>query len=234
MGGGYITIRPSGTSGRLIIKKRNILINLVKLINGHMRTPKIEALHRLINWINVKNNESIPLLGLDKIALHESSWLSGMLEADGSFYLNWKTGKNNLSIGIIYYLTISQKQTYNRKLDPNMNIDNFPHMEKIAKVFNSRVINIERKKETYVEKAYVVKTDKIESKILMFEYLNKFPLFGYKYFAQTGLFKIHDLILRKEHKTEIGQQKLYEYKKFMKIGADSGVEFTHLDNFYKS
>lgn len=69
LGGGYITIRPNGTSGRLIIKKREILINLVKLINGHMRTPKIEALHRLINWINVRNNESIPLLGRDKTPL---------------------------------------------------------------------------------------------------------------------------------------------------------------------
>lgn len=69
-----------------------------------------------------------------------------MLEADGSFYLNWKLGKNNLPIGVIYFLTLSQKQTYNRKLDPNMNVDNLSHMEEIAKVFNSRVINIERKK----------------------------------------------------------------------------------------
>lgn len=115
-----------------------------------------------------------------------------------------------------------------------MNIDNLPHLEKMAKVFNSRVIHIERKKETYVEKAYAVKTDKIESKILMFEYLNKFPLFGYKYFAQISLFKVPDLIRRKEHKTEISRQKLDEYKRSMKIDANSGVEFTHLDNFYRN
>jgi hypothetical protein len=94
---------------RLIIKKREILINLVKLINGHMRTPKIEALHRLINWINVRNNESIPLLGRDKTPLQESSWLSGMLEADGSFYLNWKLGKNNFPIGVTYFFNSKSK-----------------------------------------------------------------------------------------------------------------------------
>lgn len=77
LGGGYITIRPNGQSGRLIIKNRDILINLVKLINGHMRTPKIEAFHRLINWINLNNNELIPLHGIDKTPLHESSWLLG-------------------------------------------------------------------------------------------------------------------------------------------------------------
>ena len=46
--GGYITIRPNERSGGLTIKKRAILIKLVKMINGHMRTPKIEALHRII------------------------------------------------------------------------------------------------------------------------------------------------------------------------------------------
>lgn len=68
------------------------------------------------------------------------------LEADGSFYLNWKIGKKDLPIGITYYLTISQKQTYNRKLDPNMNIYNLSHMEEITKVFRSKVVNVERKK----------------------------------------------------------------------------------------
>jgi hypothetical protein len=51
-------------------------------------TPKIEALHRLINWINLKRNEAIPLLGIDLSPLNESTWLSGMLEADASFYLD--------------------------------------------------------------------------------------------------------------------------------------------------
>jgi hypothetical protein len=47
--GGFISIRSNGQSGRLIIRKQIVLLKLVKLLNGHMRTPKIEALHRLIN-----------------------------------------------------------------------------------------------------------------------------------------------------------------------------------------
>jgi len=27
-------------------------IKIIKIINGYMRTPKIEALHRAINWYN--------------------------------------------------------------------------------------------------------------------------------------------------------------------------------------
>ena len=33
----------------LVIKKKKDLYNLITLINGYMRTPKIEALHRLID-----------------------------------------------------------------------------------------------------------------------------------------------------------------------------------------
>jgi hypothetical protein len=73
LGGGYITIRPNGQSGRLTIKKKDVLLKLINLINGHMRTPKIEALHRAIRWINLKHNTSILLLGLDTTPLSESS-----------------------------------------------------------------------------------------------------------------------------------------------------------------
>jgi LAGLIDADG DNA endonuclease family protein len=47
--GGYIVLRKNNKSGRLIIKKKSVLLKLINLINGYMRTPKIEALHRLID-----------------------------------------------------------------------------------------------------------------------------------------------------------------------------------------
>jgi hypothetical protein len=46
---------------------------IINLINGRMRTPKIEALHRAIAWINEKDNSFIPILGLDKSALDSNS-----------------------------------------------------------------------------------------------------------------------------------------------------------------
>ena len=46
-----------------------------------MRTPKIEALHRLINWYNNRYNTKISIIGLDETPLQSNSWLSGMLVA---------------------------------------------------------------------------------------------------------------------------------------------------------
>jgi hypothetical protein len=48
------------------------------------------------------------------------------------------------SSGITYYLYISQKQHYERKVDSSVNESNFSHMEDIAKLVNSRVISIEK------------------------------------------------------------------------------------------
>ena len=55
-----------------ILAKEEVL-KVINLINGHMRTPKIEALHRAIRWINEKDNSSIPCLGLDKSSLDSNS-----------------------------------------------------------------------------------------------------------------------------------------------------------------
>src|SRR5690606_6903578 len=66
------------------------VFKLINYINGYMRTPKIEALHRAINWYNaynqtnqnniLKNDEldfNINLLPLDKSPINSNSWLAG-------------------------------------------------------------------------------------------------------------------------------------------------------------
>ncbi|KAG1174269.1 hypothetical protein G6F70_005049 [Rhizopus microsporus] len=65
----------------------------VKLINGKMRTPKIEALHRLINWLNNKNidKEFIVCLGLDSSPLDSNSWFAGFSDADSYFQIRNST-----------------------------------------------------------------------------------------------------------------------------------------------
>lgn len=61
--GGYIQYR-NGTSCHLHIKGAKLLL-LIDLINGSFRTPKIEALHRLILWYNGYYGTNIPLRPLD-------------------------------------------------------------------------------------------------------------------------------------------------------------------------
>lgn len=62
------------------------LLLLITLINGNMRTNKIFTLHKLIDWLNIKNKDlNIEKKGLNTNSLLSDAWLSGFIEADGSF-----------------------------------------------------------------------------------------------------------------------------------------------------
>lgn len=83
-----------------------------------MRTPKIEALHRMIDWLNARLtssklqlNKSKPLikLGLDVSPLGDNPWLSGFIEADGNFYSLFTINSQGIAEGIRHYMRISQK-----------------------------------------------------------------------------------------------------------------------------
>lgn len=104
-------------------------------------------------------------------------------------------------------------------------------MQLIAELFKAKITNIERVKDKYIERAYEVRTDKIESKIMLFDYLNKFPLFGYKYFAHINLEIIHNLVLNKEHKLTDGKDKIILHKDLMKYNDTNN--WNHLNNFYR-
>jgi hypothetical protein len=234
LGGGYILIRKNNKSGRLFIKKKTVLLKLINLINGYMRTPKIEALYRLIDWFNNENNYTIKKEELDISDLDKNSWLSGFIEADGNFYLKWEISEKSKSlrpIKFLYYMRLSQKQIYTRRIDSNIKECNLNYMTRIAEYLKTSVIYINRKRMNFEENSYLVRTDKLESKEQMFFYFNKYPLFGYKYFAESNLEKIHFLIRNSEHKTEKGKLKLIEYTQLMKYNEVLHT-WEHLDKFY--
>lgn len=72
------------------------LHSLCQRINGKIRTPKIEALHRLIHFVNEYNKfERLDLLSLDySNLLSNAAFLSKLIELKNSMntkrnYFNW-------------------------------------------------------------------------------------------------------------------------------------------------
>ena len=66
--------------------------NFAVLLKGNMRTPKIEALYRLIDWLNARSTDGFKIykLNLDNSWLGSNPWLSGFIESDGNFYCEFK------------------------------------------------------------------------------------------------------------------------------------------------
>lgn len=70
------------------IQKIKDVIKIINLINGYMRTPKIEALHRAIKWYNDHYNINIKSLGLDQSPINSNARLAGFTDGDGNFSIN--------------------------------------------------------------------------------------------------------------------------------------------------
>lgn len=65
------------------------IVAIVNLINGKMRTPKIEALYRLIDHLNARfPSSNLVKLPLDESPLGENAWLAGFSEGDCSFQVS--------------------------------------------------------------------------------------------------------------------------------------------------
>ena len=84
------------------------------MLNGNIKRPKVEALHQIIKWYNLNYNSKLKALGLDLSPIQNNNWLSGYIDADGSFYLNWLYDKKNLPTSLQYYMRLSQKQSYDK------------------------------------------------------------------------------------------------------------------------
>lgn len=78
---------PNANAYVLTFNSKESIFLIMSLINGKMRTPKIHALYRLIDWINNQQSEDsfIPKLLLNSEPLGSNPWLAGFIEGDGSF-----------------------------------------------------------------------------------------------------------------------------------------------------
>lgn len=210
--GGYIQYR--GNACILYIKQKDQLYRLILLINGNMRTPKIEALHQLIIWFNKKHNLSIPLLGLDHSLLIENSWLAGYLDADGGFYFNWALNDKKIVINLQYYLRISQRQNYHTPtLLSKVGSSYFYILNKIANYLGVSLRSVTRQRKTgYLEKAFEVRSGSYIANYIITSYLLKYPLFSYKYLGIDVFTQLLQLSKNKNYKGKNGNTLLSELK----------------------
>ena len=87
--------RKKGTNAYIFtINKFEGIILIVKIINGYMRTPKIYALYRLIDWLNSRFDLEIEKKNKDLSNINSNSWLAGFIDANGHFSVRTSLGSN--------------------------------------------------------------------------------------------------------------------------------------------
>jgi hypothetical protein len=211
--GGSILINKNKTYIIYSIQKHDELVTWVNLINGYFRTPKIEALHRLINFFNDNNLVKVyfELKNIDESKIDSNSWLTGFSDADGNFNINISKRKNTMRIQLSF--RIEQKQLTNRLINDNLGSPSYINIcLKIAKYFNVSLYTRTRKLNDKEFLMYLIVTHNSESHRLVCDYFQKYPLLSSKHLNYLDWSIIYYLQKEKKHLTPEGYSRCIEIK----------------------
>ena len=214
LGKGFIAKRKSNCIELRFSEKKTIL-KIVTLINGKFRTPKIDQLHKLIDWLNNKYSMAISKLPLDNSPLDVNSWLTGFIEADGGFYIRFSLKQ------IICKFSLEQRMIY-----PKTGESYYTILNNICIFLNVKlsVRNRLNKKNSY----YQIRVENQNSTKILIDYLNKYPLLSSKYLDFLEWEKSFRIISKKEHMTEQGKELILAAKNNMN-DSRTNFNWSHLN-----
>lgn len=125
---GHIRYKQKENACVLIVSPVKGLKKIILLINGELRTPKVNQLHKIIDWINVNHSSNIIKKSVNKESNFNNSWLAGFVDADVSFGIRHTKIENKAKKRqISCRLRIEQ-----RMVDPITNESYFYILTKIA------------------------------------------------------------------------------------------------------
>ena len=160
------------------ISEKNKLIEMINLINGKFRTPKVKYLYKAIDHINLLYNTNIEKFPLDDSSLGSNAWLAGFTCTDGHFQISledvYRFNKEYVSLvpkraRVKCTFSIKQRVVY------NLTGDSFvPIMKKIADFFQCKL-----KYESKNEVTFQAQTD--SKHYLIKSYFDKYLLMTSKY-----------------------------------------------------
>lgn len=167
------------------INNQEGILKWVGLLNGNMRTPKINSLYKLIDWLNGKYpNLKISKLPLSSNPLNSDAWLSGIIESDGHFSVRSTIKGKGKYPKIECNFELSQRQR------DHLGFNNKEFLTNIAIFLKTSLKNTREKTKN---PQYRLRTNNIESNLILKFYLIDFPLFGSKHLDYKNWVEIVNL-----------------------------------------
>lgn len=236
------TIYKKKDAGHILwqIKKLEDVIKIINIINGYMRTPKIEALHRAINWLNEFSAPpafgcNINCLNLDLSPIDSNAWLSGFTDGDGNFSINLIDRKKNGKITrkrVQTFFRLELRQTYHRYISVELGgASYFPILNKIASYLGVNLLSRTREQNDKVFYAFMIISHSAASHEKIINYFNLFPLYSSKYLAFKDWSYVVELSKLRAGKV-LTPEEILEVKKIKEQFNSKRklFDFSHLDN----
>jgi hypothetical protein len=238
LGYGSLEVIQSKKAVKVIIRGKWSLLNIITLNNGKFKTPKIEKLQRLIEYINKHWGEDIktPLicLPLNNTPLSDNSWLAGFSDGDAHLNINLSLpDKNKNKYGQIR-LTF---EIVKSRLDEELFQKYKGIMDTISLFLESKLRkhSVSKYDRSGKQDAWRARIINKKGATILVNYFDNYPMFSSKhlnYLDWRSAYTI--LIINKEH---IGINKLNTYNKIklIKDGMNSKrtvFNWDHLNLFY--
>lgn len=193
--GGKFEYDKKGNYSVLKFRKKEEVLKIIYLINGKLRTSKIQSFINLVSYFNEKYKENIKLLPLDNSPIHENSWLAGFTDADGNFNINIASRKNSSKKRISLSFNIEQS---------TKEMDQLDHIcYKIATYLGVtlyiRTRTLQKTQKKYTN--YYVRAHSFESHKQVCAYFDTYPLFSSKFLNYLDWKQIHQIQKQNHHLT---------------------------------
>ena len=150
---------------------------------------KIARFNAMINWINQSTVSYIPTPDVDNSNLLNNAWLSGFIEADGSFDIRVSqtsggSSKNRVS---------ARLRLEQRKVDPNTRLSYLDVMSSIA-----TALGVSLKISTHNDNVeyFLISASSTKSRLIIVNYFTRFPLFSSKRLNYLDWLACHKLIIK--------------------------------------
>lgn len=219
LGHGSVSRKKGSNAYIFTINDKKGIIKMIHILNGEMKTPKINALYRLIEWTEIKG-EKVHKLPLNNDPLYESAWLSGIIEADGHFGVRATTSSQYPKVECKFEFSQSRVNHFGMSQEPFMNL--------ISKFLQTSVKSIRSDSK---HPQYRLRTLNKNSNMILVNYLNKYPLFGSKHLDFLDFNKVLNLFNPKFKANQTNIKKVLEIKSGMN-DKRTIITWEHLNNFY--
>ena len=196
------------------------LILIANLINGYMRTPKIIALYKLIDWLNVRFDLNIVKKDKDTSNIDSNSWFAGFIDADGHFSVRTTT--------VSKYPKIECKFELTQRQNDHNNENNYEFLNLIADFLLTTVkgFRVDQPKPEYR-----VRTTSLKGNLILINYMENYPLFSSKYLNYQDWKKVLEYFENKNHTNPESIKTIIEIKSKMN-NKRTEFNWDHLGKFY--
>lgn len=207
-----------------IIGSHKELINMINLLNGYLRTPKINKFNKLIVWLNNKYNYNIITHSPDTSDLNENGWLAGFIDADGGFKIRYseklicENTSKVLRKGRIEVRFALEQRT--KLIADSIDVEydkNYSYEAIMLQIYSFFGISTNLRLSTHnVDKTYfIVEVTSLTKLNILIQYLKTYPLLTAKRNDYDDWVKAYKLMLDNYHLTESGKLIIKQIKNNM-------------------